>query len=81
MPPVKARRAEDWRVKGGIYHSTLVVALGWACATTRVVEVRVPRFPPVVRGRLPPPTRGLDEWHPVGCFLTSRLLNKPKTTR
>ena len=25
------------------------------------------RFPLVVRGRLPPPTRGLAEWHPVGC--------------
>ena len=29
----------------------------------------VPFFPAGRSGALPPPTRGLAEWHPVGCFL------------
>ena len=36
-------------------------------ATARVDDIYRALFPPVVRGRLPPPTRGLAEWHPVGC--------------
>ena len=30
-------------------------------------------FPLVVRGRLPPPTQGLAEWHPAGCFFEGAL--------
>ena len=32
--------------------------------------------PPVVRGLLPPPTRGLAEWHPVGCFFGGCLIGQ-----
>ncbi len=35
--------------------------------------VGVSSFPPVVRGRMPPPTRGLSEWHPVGSSDLSDL--------
>ncbi len=47
--------------------TTLVVAQAYVSATARVDYVYRILFPPVVRGRLPPPTRGLAEWHPDGC--------------
>ena len=57
------------RGKGGaVYPSTLVVALGRLCDHKSRMIVYTP-FPPVVRGRLPPSTRGLSEWHPRGCTL------------
>ena len=43
----------------------------------RMVDVL--RLPAGRSGALPPPTRGLAEWHPIGCFLVQKPLNKDKT--
>ena len=68
-PPVEARRAEDRR-EGCIHnHTTLVVALGWVGATTRVDWPYRKISPPVVRGLPSPPTGGYLNGTLAGAFV------------